>query len=146
MPEPKAGYSRTGKPMHYSVGAFITDDHGRHLMLDRVKVPFGWACPAGHVDDGEDPETAIRREVFEETGLTVTAVRLLYAKEVAGNVCSRGITYHHWCVYDCETTGTPRFDPEEAKGMRWVSPDELPMLTLEPIWKYWFVRHGDLPQ
>ena len=33
-----------------------------------------WEVPAGTLDEGEDPETAARRELEEETGLTATSL------------------------------------------------------------------------
>lgn len=33
--------------------------------------PGQWGLPGGHVEEGEDPESAARRELAEETGLTV---------------------------------------------------------------------------
>ena len=35
----------------------------------------GWDIPGGHVKPGEDAEQAMCREVFEETGMIVKAVR-----------------------------------------------------------------------
>ena len=59
--------------------AWITssDEHGASLQ-DGGHVVFvrhperGWEIPGGHLNDGESPETALRREILEETGLQVT--------------------------------------------------------------------------
>ncbi|MCW2874991.1 NUDIX domain-containing protein [Actinacidiphila oryziradicis] len=59
------------------VGAVITDEDGRVLLLHRTADDyFGdlWELPSGGVDDGETLPEALHREVEEETGLTVTTV------------------------------------------------------------------------
>lgn len=58
------------------VGAIVHDD-GRALLLRRSAGDFMaglWELPSGKVDKGEDHESALRREVLEETGLTVLSV------------------------------------------------------------------------
>ena len=49
----------------------------QYLMLHRVKKENDanrdkWIGVGGHFEDGESPEDCVRREVFEETGLTLT--------------------------------------------------------------------------
>ncbi len=44
------------------------------LLIKRRDVPV-WVLPGGGMDVGEDPESAIIREIFEETGLKVEVVR-----------------------------------------------------------------------
>jgi 8-oxo-dGTP pyrophosphatase MutT (NUDIX family) len=43
------------------------------LMVERARAPSRglWSFPAGRAEPGEDAETTARRELFEETGLTV---------------------------------------------------------------------------
>lgn len=50
---------------------------GKYLMLHRVKKKNDvnhdkWIGVGGHFEDGESPEDCMLREVYEETGLTVT--------------------------------------------------------------------------
>lgn len=60
------------------VGAVIADDDGKVLLLHRPADDYLgglWELPSGGVDPGESLIEALQREVVEETGLTVTAVR-----------------------------------------------------------------------
>ncbi len=69
MARPKIEGSSKGKPMHFSAGAIVKNKKGEILLLDRLNIPLGWACPAGHVDEGESAEKSAIREIKEETGL-----------------------------------------------------------------------------
>ena len=53
---------------------------GHYLMLHRIKKANDenrdkWIGVGGKFEDGESPEDCMRREIFEETGLTVTQFR-----------------------------------------------------------------------
>lgn len=59
------------------VGAVIADPNGHVLLLRRTADDYLgglWELPSGGVDPGESLIEALRREVAEETGLTVAAV------------------------------------------------------------------------
>ncbi len=47
----------------------IIDYEGQIVLVKRKNPPVGWALPGGFVEYGEAVETAIEREVKEETGL-----------------------------------------------------------------------------
>ena len=129
------------KSAHLSVGAIIINDDNEILMIDRLKKPFGWACPSGHLDEGEDPETAVIREVEEETGLTVDFVHDigLTVQEVLSmpqETCSRGVDLHLWTVYQVQVYGKLIFKADEVKEIKWIPINEVHLLNLEPAWKF----------
>jgi 8-oxo-dGTP diphosphatase len=52
----------------------LENNKGELLLLkrsDKVSRAHGWDFPGGAVDAGEAPDTAIVRELFEETGLSI---------------------------------------------------------------------------
>ena len=58
------------------VRAMVYDERG-HILLVREKSDGGWTLPGGWCDMGESPSLSAEREVAEETGLQVKAVRLV---------------------------------------------------------------------
>jgi len=58
------------------VAAVISDGAGR-ILLQRRSDNGLWGLPGGSVEIGESVRDAIRREVREETGLSVEVVRLI---------------------------------------------------------------------
>ena len=42
-------------------------------MSERTRIPGRWTLPGGGIDHGEDPREALVREVYEETGLHISA-------------------------------------------------------------------------
>ena len=60
---------------HRHVSCWIMNEKGQILLqqrsLTKTKNPGMWSKTGGHVDKGETPNEAIKREVFEEIGLSV---------------------------------------------------------------------------
>jgi 8-oxo-dGTP diphosphatase len=67
--------------------------NGKLLIVQRAKnekVAGGtWECPGGKVEFGEDLETALKREVKEETGLNINVKKILYASVYNSSDSSR---------------------------------------------------------
>lgn len=64
--------------MRVAAYAIITDDAGRILLAHWSEGRrSAWTLPGGGLEEGEDPEQAVRREVREETGYHVAVDGLL---------------------------------------------------------------------
>ena len=137
------GTANDGREMHYSVGALI-ERKGKVLLIDRVKPPYGFAGLAGHVDGGETDVEALLREVGEESGLTVSAYKLVAEEEVPWNWCSKGVQVHYWKLFACTVSGRVKRDAHEAKRIEWFSYAQIRKLQLEPVWEYWLKKMGKL--
>lgn len=139
MSTAQVSLSKNGTPMHYSAGAVIR--HGnQYLLIDRTNPPFGYACVGGHVDINETPAEAVAREVSEESGLIVESSFLLFEEELDWNTCKRGITVHHWFVFECQTSGKIIKNERETKSIDWYTVEKIKKLSLEPAWEYWFKK------
>lgn len=139
--EPKVSYIQV--PVHYSAGAIIKNDKGQILMIDRLKQPFGFACPAGHIDEGETDVEAVTREVEEETGLVVKMVLkhdISDFKDIPQETCSRGVSIHEWSIFTVVAEGDLIFKADEVKSIGWYTIEEIKKLPLETAWKYWLEK------
>jgi 8-oxo-dGTP diphosphatase len=107
------------------VGALIVRE-GKVLMLlrsDACRNNRGlWTIPGGMVETFERLGDAVKREVEEETGLTVTSPEFLA-------VSDRTFDGEHWVsiLFRCSTEGEPsNAEPEKHLAMEWQDLDDLP--------------------
>ncbi len=109
---------------HTSVGILVWQDD-KLLLIERGVLPFGFAPPAGHVDNHGSYEDAAKAELKEEVGLTAVNLKLLFEDRI-NNICSReGGTYHDWKIYEAETEGKVKRSKRETKQAGWYSRKEM---------------------
>ncbi len=150
----------TKKCDNKSVG-IVAKKNGKILLLERKKFPFGFAAPAGHVDDFPSPEDAAKGELNEETGLVVDSLKLVKEERV-DNPCRRiGGDHHYWWIFEVEVSGEIVPSKDETKQVYWCELSELKQLAektekyrngeisedvwekgpgLEPVWYDWFKK------
>lgn len=63
-------------PLHLTTSALALAFDGDRILMTNLH-QRGWDIPGGHLEAGETPEQAMRREVWEESGAIVGAVRVL---------------------------------------------------------------------
>jgi 8-oxo-dGTP pyrophosphatase MutT (NUDIX family) len=88
-----------GEYWHESSGVFIRNHENKFLFFERLMFPFAVTVPAGHVDTGEDPLTAVRRETMEEVGLEADNFTDITDEDITGDSCRRGCDAHRWHAY-----------------------------------------------
>lgn len=64
----------TTKAKRSVTGVVFDTKKGCVLLIKRCDVPV-WTLPGGGIEDGESPQAAVVRELYEETGLNVTVCR-----------------------------------------------------------------------
>lgn len=106
-----------------SVAGVIVDDRGRVLLTQRAD-NGQWQAPGGVLEIAEGITDGLRREVREETGLTVEPIILT---GVYKNM-TRGIIA---LVFRCKATGGSLTINEEVRAFHWATPDEVPKMVTE---------------
>lgn len=68
-------------PHRQRIAAYAVLTRGDDVLLTRMsartRIEGRWTLPGGGIDHGEDPRDALRREVYEETGLRVEPGRVV---------------------------------------------------------------------
>ncbi|GAA2110526.1 hypothetical protein GCM10009780_65600 [Actinomadura alba] len=114
-----------GEYWHESAGVFVRRADGLFLFFERVFFPLQWTVPAGHVDRGEDPRCAARRELSEEVGLEVDLADVieLGVDDVPGDSCWRGSDAHRWHSFLVEVPMNTTVQVlEEGRRPVWLPP------------------------
>ena len=115
------------------VGVLILRD-GK-ILLGRRKGSHGadsWAPPGGHLDFGESVEECARREVLEETGLTLGSIRR--APYTDDRFPAEGKHYVTLFVVAESAGGEPELrEPTKCAGWEWFGWDRFPGPLFLPL-------------
>lgn len=112
------------------VRALVLDGDGAVLLV-REKEDGLWTLPGGWIDVGESPGRAAEREVEEESGYEVRAVRLLALWDRDRHPHPPLPFHVYKLCFLCELRGgDPLFSSTETEGVGFFPVDELPGLSL----------------
>jgi 8-oxo-dGTP pyrophosphatase MutT (NUDIX family) len=116
-----------------SVGAVVVNNSDEVLLLWRHRFTtntWGWEIPAGWSDDGEDPTTAVIREIIEETGHRPIRVEPMTTYSPLTGICSQ--RYRLFVAYGAERVARPIADGESTR-IEWISLTDVPRLAAEGL-------------
>jgi 8-oxo-dGTP diphosphatase len=139
LPQPNKGQivlSTQLPPQELSVTSFVLAFSGNNFLQTHL-VKRGWDLVGGHIEPGESPEEAVRREAYEETGARLEALHLLGYQHLqllgprpTGHRYPYPESYQifYWAKIAAldnfsanqETHGRGLFSPTEAEQLPWV--------------------------
>lgn len=118
-----------------AVSAVIRDDDGR-ILLARSQGDDQWALIGGGVEPGEEPKSAIVREIREELGVDASVGGIIgaYGGERLvitypnGDRCAYVTT-----AYECRLASDAlTLEHDELRDAKWFAPADLPRLDTQP--------------
>ena len=116
------------KKIGVSQKAVIIGNDGKILAIRRSDThpfrPLGWDVPGGDLEFGEDAKKGIRREIKEETGLSVGDLKVADVFSVSNG---RGEFWVTVCYSAIALTGKVKLSWEHD-DFRWVTPKEFQKL------------------
>ena len=130
-------------PTHIvACGGYVFDQNGNLLLIKTQH--RGYDCTGGQVENGENLEEAVLREILEESGITARVKCLcgIYSS-VAKRIHYDGVTPIPTIVnidFICEyISGTPRTSDESSEVV-WVPREKVMDYVTSPVQRYRFEK------
>jgi 8-oxo-dGTP diphosphatase len=118
-----------------AVAAMVFDKQGRILLFKHTYRKFEWGLPAGGLEYNEQPDKAIVREFFEETGMQIEAEKLLLAE-------SSKEDHNISLIYLCKIVNGTFKESSEISEMKYFDVNDLPKMLFAEKNLIWLVADG----
>jgi len=118
-----------------TVGALIHDGDGKILMIRTHKWSDLWGIPGGKIERGETSETALIREISEETGLEISDIRFVMVQDSIDSPEFMRPEHFILLNYIAKTSTHEVTLNEEAEEFAWVTIKEALELDLNTATK-----------
>ncbi|WGF86311.1 NUDIX hydrolase [Marinivivus vitaminiproducens] len=137
MPNDPSHADRRLYPVRPIVGVGVIVWRGAEvLLIKRARPPRAgqWSLPGGAQTLGETIDDAARREVAEETGLTIGPTRLVTCVDLIDRDDAGAVRYHYTLVDLTADAGEgPPRPGDDAADARFFPPEALPGLGMWPL-------------
>jgi len=121
-----------------NVAVILTNARDEIFVAERINIPGAWQFPQGGIDDGEDAETAMFREMAEEIGVQRDKVEILERRDGYRYAFAKGrLKYgiyggQEQSYFRCRFKGQDSdvnlaATHQEFSHWRWIRPDEFQM-------------------
>jgi ADP-ribose pyrophosphatase YjhB (NUDIX family) len=108
-----------------AAGAIILNEQGQLLLCEHTyRRQHPWGLPGGGIHFGEEPAEAVRRELREETGLSMQAARLLLVENSKK-------AHRVSLTYLCSGISGPFVPSDEVSAIRYFDMEALPELSMD---------------
>lgn len=122
------------KQPNVGVGALILSPDGSQILMSkRINSKAGnetYGTAGGHVDYGEHPIEALRRECLEELDITIKDIEFVHCMSMV----KYGEHYIDLTFSARIDKGEPKImEPHKRVGLEWYDLDKLPQPLFEPV-------------
>lgn len=119
-----------------TVGALIFNDRNQLLIVKTHKWRGNYTIPGGHVELGEHLEEALKREIWEETGLELIKSKFLCHQELVYDECFWEQKHFIFFDFVCRVDGVDVQLNEEAQEYTWVDLNEIHNYPIDSYLQY----------
>jgi len=123
----KPQYENLSHPTHIVAVMGIVHNYNGEILL--IKSPLrGWEPPGGQVEEGEDLIAALKREIFEESGIEVSVGELLAVYSNVGSASTSKTKI--MMTFRCKVTGGSIQGSSESLEVGWFQQEEAVELVV----------------
>jgi ADP-ribose pyrophosphatase YjhB (NUDIX family) len=127
-----------------SAGGVVTNRRGKVLVVSQYGT--SWSLPKGHLETGEDPLQAARREILEEAGVEELELIMVlgsysrYKLSATGGEDRSELKTIHLFLFKTSQEALRPIDPDNPEA-RWIDKTKVAELLSHPEDREFYRRH-----